>query len=193
MEEFLSMYDLSWIKSPEKIWSRKEILDRRECPIPKERGIYGWFFKEIPPIVPIENCVVKDNLVLLYVGISPTRRENKRTLYDRIVKCHFNGNASISTLRLSLGCLLADKLKIRLQKIGGKGRMSFGPGETTLSKWISEKAFVCCQVNSQPWNWEKTIISQISLPLNLTHNQAHPFYKKLKEIRDTARKEAKDK
>jgi len=184
------MCDLSWIKSPEKVWSRSELFDKRECAVPKDKGIYGWFFKEIPPFIPLENCVVRDNLTLLYVGICPSAPESKRTLFDRIVKCHFKGNAGISTLRLSLGCLLADKLKIHLECVGAKEPMTFGEGETILSDWMNENAFVSWQIYPRPWEWEKIVIDQIPLPLNLRHNQAHPFYKRLKEIRATAKKEA---
>jgi hypothetical protein len=52
------------------------------------------------------------------------------------------GNTSGSTLRLTLGCLLADDLGLKLRPVGRTGRLTWGPGEDTLSEWMSRNAFV---------------------------------------------------
>ena len=47
--------------SPHKLFSRSSVLDK-QCPVPKSRGLYAWFFKEIPPFVPTDGCIKKDKL-----------------------------------------------------------------------------------------------------------------------------------
>jgi hypothetical protein len=63
----------------------------------------------------VDGCIQFQDLYLLYVGISPRQpsksgKNNSQNLKARIFN-HFTGNAEGSTLRLSLGCLLSDKLK----------------------------------------------------------------------------------
>ena len=35
--------------TPERLYSRQEILSK-PSPIPEISGVYGWFFKDVPPI-----------------------------------------------------------------------------------------------------------------------------------------------
>ncbi len=96
---------------------------------------------------------------------------------------HYRGNASGSTLRLSLGCLLRDDLGIHLRRVGGSVRWTFGEGEKVLSKWMAENAFVTWVIVEQPWALENEIIKAINLPLNLQGNESHQFYPVLRAIR----------
>ncbi|MFG1711241.1 GIY-YIG nuclease family protein [Nonomuraea sp. M3C6] len=86
---------------PVKLWKATEVLTR-PSPVPAAAGIYGWYFAQPPhPSLPADR--------LLYVGIAPRRmanRASKQNLRSR-VRYHFRGNAEGSTLRLTLGCLLA--------------------------------------------------------------------------------------
>jgi hypothetical protein len=82
--------------SPHKVYTRLEVLDKN-CTIPNTRGLYAWFFKTIPPLVQVDNCIVKDNLTLLYAGISPKDENSKENIRKRI-KTHYRGNAEGSTL-----------------------------------------------------------------------------------------------
>jgi hypothetical protein len=59
------------------------------------------------------------------------------------------GNASGSTLRLSLGCLLSTTLGIQLCP-GPHGRMTFSAGEAKLSAWLHENAAVTWVVCPAP-------------------------------------------
>lgn len=43
-------------------------------PVPALNGIYFWWFKDIPPGVPIEGGITQDGYTLLYVGISPDKK-----------------------------------------------------------------------------------------------------------------------
>jgi hypothetical protein len=105
------------------------VLDRPSS-VPRLAGVYAWYFTEAPPGVPIEGCHCALDHTLLYVGIAPkeTRgaatKPSERTLHCRLSD-HFRGNAEGSTLRLTLGCLLSDKLGIQLRRVGGGRRFTF--------------------------------------------------------------------
>ena len=60
------------------------------------------------------------------------------------------GNAEGSTLRLTLGCLLAKTLEIELRRVGSGKRRTFADSESALSAWMGENAFVCWIETSQP-------------------------------------------
>jgi len=64
------------LTQPLKVYNRAEVLPR-DSPIPRFPGVSTWFFKEIPPIIPLEKCVEYDGLHLLYVGISPKKPQRK--------------------------------------------------------------------------------------------------------------------
>ena len=160
-----------------------------QCPVPRNAGVYGWYFRKPPRAVPTKGCVRDDSgAVLLYVGISPkkpprTGPRSRENLYRRI-RYHFRGNAAGSTLRLSLGCLLARELGIELRRVGSGGRKTFRfEGERRLSEWMRKNAFVRWLSTKRPWHAEEDLISVLSLPLNLAGNQTHPFHKKLSALR----------
>jgi hypothetical protein len=75
---------------------------------------------------------------MLYVGISPKaspkngKPPSRQTLRSR-VRYHYCGNAEGSTLRLTLGCLLAEKLCMDLRRVGSGKRRTFFHGERLLS------------------------------------------------------------
>jgi hypothetical protein len=91
------------LTSPQRVFWRSEVLTT-PCPVPKERGAYAWFFKEVPDGVPSDGCHQQNGLTLLYTGISPheafkpTTKQNLR----RRIHGHYRGNASGSTLRKTL-------------------------------------------------------------------------------------------
>jgi hypothetical protein len=63
------------LTQPAKLWSRSEVLTR-PCPVLAKPGIYAWYFKDVPPLVPVQGCVTWLGLTLLYVGISPSEPAN---------------------------------------------------------------------------------------------------------------------
>jgi GIY-YIG catalytic domain-containing protein len=176
------------LKSPCQLWGRSQVL-MRLCPEPQPNGIYAWYFKNIPIIVPTSECHEFKGLKLLYIGIAPAFAKSSATLRTRI-RTHLRGNASGSTLRLTLGCLLSEQLDLRLQPTGRTARLTFADGETILSDWLEENAFVTWAPFSRPWEVESTIIRRFSLPLNLQHNQGHPFYQQLSDIRSKCKQQA---
>jgi hypothetical protein len=181
---------------PTRVWARTEVLDPAR-PVPKEPGVYAWYFKAPPDGVPTVACHQWQGLTLLYVGIAPrqqlsaTGQPSRQRLAHR-VRYHYRGNAEGSTLRLTLGCLLANRLGIELRRVGSGRRMTFGPGESLLSEWMAENAMVTWQVSHQPWALEAELIQSVALPLNLDMNRAHPFHATLSGLRRIAKQRARE-
>ncbi len=185
-----------WLRSPSRLWTRAEVL-QTQCPVPTEPGVYGWFFRAIPPGVPTEGCVVVDGKTLLYVGICPSNgkpRKTPRHLRSRVRGEHFKSNAFGSTLRKTLGILLADELGFRLKRIESKkdpGKTKdlretlTNKGEQALDRWMAENTFVTWQVDPTPWVTELRLLREFRLPLNIDDN-AHPFAARLSVIRAEA-------
>jgi GIY-YIG catalytic domain-containing protein len=173
---------------PARLWSREEVLSR-PSPVPAAPGIYGWYFRDIPPRVPTDDCVDLDGMKLLYIGISPNgppKHRGKPSTQNlrRRIRTHYRGDASRSTLRLSLGCLLADILEIELRRHGALERLHFvKDGEGKLSTWMARNAFVVWHVHDAPWEVEASVIAKLSLPLNLKHNANHAFVRHISAIR----------
>ena len=143
-------------------------------PVPAVKGIYFWWFKEIPPGVPIEGCITQEGYTLLYVGISPDKKSkpNSRANLRQRIKTHYNGNAEGSTLRRTLGVLLATKSNFPLRRVGSGKRTTFThPGEQWLDQWMEKNAKVSWVADEEPWVLEETLITSTSLPLNLQGNK----------------------
>ena len=60
------------LERPPRLWTAAEVLAEK-CPIPREPGLYTWYFREVPQGVPVKDCIVVDGATLLYIGISPKR------------------------------------------------------------------------------------------------------------------------
>ena len=184
----------SILLDPPKVWSRSEALTSG-C-VPRAAGVYAWYFMSLPPLVPGQGCLVRHGLTLLYVGIAPKeppqngRKPSSQTLAKRI-RYHLRGNAYGSTLRLTLGCLLAEQLGIELRRVGSGGRLTFAQGESVLSDWMADNAFVCWVETPSPWELEAKLISNTCLPLNLDQNRTGAFYETLTLARDYQRRTAR--
>lgn len=171
------------------LWSPAEICSR-PSPAPRGPGIYSWFLEQVPPEVPQEGCVRHGSATLLYLGVAPSRPDSRSNVRKRL-RSHLRGNASGSTLRLSLGCLLAEDLRIQLRRVGRTQRLTFSEGESRLSAWLDENALIAWVEIAAPWRFEKELIGAVSLPLNLDLNQAHPFHERLHAVRREARAAAR--
>ncbi|KML26281.1 hypothetical protein VL10_01865 [Leclercia adecarboxylata] len=162
-------------------------------PVPAVKGIYFWWFKEIPPGVPIEGCITQEGYTLLYVGISPDKKSkpNSRANLRQRIKTHYNGNAEGSTLRRTLGVLLATKSNFPLRRVGSGKRTTFThPGEQWLDLWMEKNAKVSWVADEEPWVLEEMLITSTSLSLNLQGNN-HAFKPMLSAMRSKAMAEAK--
>jgi hypothetical protein len=94
-----------------------------------------------------------------------------------------------STLRLTLGCLLAEPLGIELRRVASGMRRTFAECEAKLSAWMEENAFVCWMETREPWTVETQLITSVCLPLNLDQNRSHPFHATLSALRATAKRQ----
>jgi len=95
---------------PNKLIQRHKIKEKHQN-IPADHGIYFWWIKNLPSKVPLSHCVRFEDYYLVYEGISPDKKgkpNSKATLKTRI-RTHYFGNAEGSTLRRTLGVLLADQ------------------------------------------------------------------------------------
>lgn len=177
------------LTNPERLWSRSELLVR-PSPVPTRAGIYAWYFRQPPPSVPTDRCHTLDGSTLMYVGISPKNGSSTQNLRKRIT-FHLRGNAEGSTLRLTLGVLLAHLSRSPLRRVGSGKRMTFThAGEQWLDDWLQTNARVCWFEHSAPWEIEAGVLQALSLPLNLQDNRHHSFSVKLSEMRRAARTEA---
>jgi hypothetical protein len=104
---------------------------------------------------------------------------------------HYTGNAAGSTLRLTLGCLLAGRLGIQLRRVGSGQRLTFAAGEAKLSAWMADNAFVTWVETERPWLAEQQLITSVNLPLNLDQNRQHDFHQQLTLVRADARMAAR--
>ena len=178
--------------------TRSEIASR-PCPVPPLAGAYGWWFNTIPGPIDASRCHQRDGLVLLYVGISPTRpftngKAASRQHLQKRIKYHYGGNAEGSTLRKTLGVLLAKDLNIELRRVGSGTRRTFtNAGEAVLHKWMEEHARVSWVPHTEPWLLEEELFTVLDLPLNLQGNSHNSFYPTLKRLRAEAEKNARDK
>jgi hypothetical protein len=172
---------------PEPFKAAADLWHDRAHP-PPTSGVYAWYFNVLPPEVLAAGSHVHGEWTLLYVGIAPSAPTGSSTLRKRL-RSHFRGDASRSTLRLTLGCLLGLELRRVLE--GSKSRMMFaGGGEPHLSEWIAEHARVSWITHATPWELEGDLISKVNLSLNVDRN-SHPFVPTLRALRDRAREHAR--
>jgi hypothetical protein len=182
--------DIACFLTPQRLWHRDEVL-QRPCPIPAVPGVYGWWFDRPPAVIDTTGCRTWQGLTLLYTGISPKRPPrngrppSKGQLRQRLTT-HYAGNAEGSTLRKTLGCLLADELGIELRRVGSGRRRTFVRGEQVLSDWMAEHAFVSIVEHPRPWELEDELIATLDVPLNLEGNSRNAFHAELTEVRRRA-------
>jgi hypothetical protein len=182
--------DVTRFLTPERLWRRDEVLSR-PCPVPALPGVYGWWFNRLPTPIDTSGCHEFDGFTLLYTGISPKappqngHPASKGQLRQRI-KTHYANNAEGSTLRKTLGCLLASELGIQLRRVGSGKRRTFIDGESRLSQWMGEHAFVSFVVHDRPWEFEDRLIRLLDVPLNLDGNSRNAFHPELTRIRREA-------
>ena len=160
--------------SHERLYTSAELAE-----VPREPGVYVWFFDEIPDGVPTGGCHVAEHGTARYVGIATV----KRTLRSRLQN-HFRGNASGSTLRLTLGCHLG----IALRRTGN--RLTFGDQEPVVSAWLAAHGRVACVADPAPERLERELLGSGRFPLNIKDNP-HPYAAKVSGLRAAARAAAR--
>ena len=84
-------------------------------------------------------------------SVLPKRASHHARLFGLGFDITTKANAEGSTLGLTLGCLLAERLGITLYRMGSGKRMTFCEGEDLLSGWMDDNAFVSWTVTPEPW------------------------------------------
>ena len=177
---------------PERLYAADEARSA-----PRRPGIYGWYFDTIPAGIDASSCHSQSGWYLLYCGISPNRpptngRSPSKAHIRQRIGTHLGGNASGSTLRLTLGCLLEGEIGTALRRVGSSGRFTFtNPGEQVLDRWLQSHARVCWAEHPSPWEPEHEMLqSGIPLPLNIDGNPCGAFKSTLSAVRAAARRRA---
>jgi len=143
---------LEFFKKPETLMKKAEI-EADESQEGASNGVYGWYFDEIPAMVPTDGCITRKGFTLLYVG------KGKR-LRDRILNMHFKGTHNVSTLRKSLRAVLS-------------------LDEDSLTEWMAKHARVAhivVPLKIGEINVEVQLIRDLPLPLNIDGNEDNPLY-----------------
>ena len=130
--------------------------------------MYGWWFRHLPAPIDVPGFARQGGHTFLYIGISPApppandRPPSRQNLRKRL-RQHYARTAAASTLRRTLGCLLADEFGLQLQHVRSSGRRTnFSSGEPVLSAWMAENAFVSWVVREKPWELEEALIGRLA-------------------------------
>jgi hypothetical protein len=156
-------------------------------PPPNSPGVYGWYFRKIPPYIPYKKTVYIRRRIkkwrLLYIG-------KGISLKKRILGFHSNGDADVSTLRLSLGCLFVKQLKLCLyikpSEVSDDSYYFGDKGEEKISEWMKNNARVSWIQTPNYGCLEDSVIERYVLPLNIK-GSPNPF-KPLKNLRIALKK-----
>ena len=176
---------LEKLRKPERLYSYSDVIGRHSV-VPKKAGIYGVYFKEIPPLVPTDGCVVKEGKTLLYVGKSNLGKT--ANLRERI-RQHYKSKARSSTLRKSLGVLLygKDPTPFRIVSEIEFDKYSLTPEyEKGLSAWMEKNVFIVWVEHESPSDVENDIIQFCCFPLNIKDNGGCTFSCELQDMRNIA-------
>jgi len=152
---------IEYFKHPDAVFTLTEIIENQKI-IPKEKGVYGWYFNTLPPYVPKQSYYKVGTCMLLYIGIAGKNKKSKGNLRSRIYTDHINGNAYGSTLRRALGSLLRSDLNLIPHKKGKESSKGFyfGEGENTLRNWLISNAKVAWIVDDNPLQIEDSILDK---------------------------------
>ena len=113
---------------------------------------------------------------LLYVGA--TLDSLRRRALQHVV-----GDSRSSSLRMTVGALLANDLDLEPVGDGSRTYFNFGDGERRLTSWLCAHTRVAVHPSSQPFVLEKALLREHFIPFNLSERKRHPFSKYLMALR----------
>jgi hypothetical protein len=179
------------ITLPTRLFSRAEVR-QRPSPVPASSGVCFWYFRDIPSVVPTDDCQTLNGCTLLYLAIAPVKPKNPSVTLLSCIRRNYRGQLEGSSFRKTLGILLEDKSGFPLLRVGsGQGTTLTPAGERWLDKWMEENVFVGWAEHPEPWTIEYELLLKLSLPLNISHNGHHSFASSLKEMRLDALRRAR--
>jgi hypothetical protein len=179
------------ITLPTRLFSRAEVR-QRPSPVPASSGVCFWYFREIPSVVPTDDCQTLNGCTLLYLAIAPVKPKNPSVTLLSCIRRNYRARLDGSSLRRTLGVLLEAKSGFPLLRVGsGKGTTLTPAGERWLDDWMDENVFVGWAEHPEPWTIEYELLLKLSLPLNISHNEHDPFASVLRQIRFDALQRAR--
>lgn len=164
----------------------RDILRDRSI-VPDRRGLYGWWFRDGIPGVPLSGTLTSSGYHLLYVGIAPrapsrSGSESRSTLSRRICRNHLGSRLASSTLRRSLACLLRDQFRLDIS-VKAKKLVMPKTHEAALTQWMAEFAAPTLLPDEVPWHLEDQLLAHgPALPLNIK-GASHEFRAELSSRR----------
>ena len=145
--------------------SRNQIITSN---LPKSSGVYFWYVNQKGADllgIDISECHVKGGYYLVYIGLA-------KSIHQRLDWHCFDKHSSstiksgfLSTLRQTLSALLVGNMV---------------DAEEIVNNFMSNYMMVEYETRLDYIDYEKNLILQHNLPLNLKNNKNHPFYKTLK-------------
>jgi hypothetical protein len=162
---------------------------------PHNTGIYFWWFglstldaivtPEMREALHIQTAQLTSNrYALLYVG-----KAADQTLFERTVNKHLGRSAHVSTLRHSLGSLIANRLDLPRCETAKAGKFAVeGPQdlERRITDFLHLNAMLSWVTSTTPTDLERQLLgdyNRLSLPLNIAGNRSHPFCRTLCSLR----------
>ena len=147
-------------------------------------GVYGIFFDSGQLLLEKAGYLEfdggfpysRDGYDLLYVGATGG------TLRHRAIQ-HLVGNSRTSSLRMTVGAILADELILDPVADGSHCYFDFGDGEARLSAWLTSYTKVAVVPCDAPFVEELALLRTVPLPLNISERKRHRFSKYLMTLR----------
>jgi hypothetical protein len=160
---------LAHLRSSPRLTSRSEFFSANN-PVPEADGIYGIFVDDVLPGIDTSKCLCVDGRVLVYVGAGRGRPSSKRSSMLRgRFEDHFTNIAEFSTVRFSLGVLLANQIGTELRFTGTDTMVFANGGERRLDEWMERHFHLTWLPVEKPWEVEKVVLkSDLCLPLNIS-------------------------
>ena len=118
----------------------------------------------------------RDGFDLLYVGATAD------SLRLRAMQ-HVVGDSRSSSLRMTVGALVADDLNLDPVGDGSRTYFNFGDGERRLTEWLCAHTRVAVHVTDQPFVFEKALLRSLAVPFNISDRKRHPYSKYLMNLR----------
>ena len=126
-------------------------------------GVYSWWVDEQGAADLTAGLGLPVAPGLIYAGLAGATRSggapSKNTLWERIVTMHLGGNHEFSTLRLSLGAILASAYELP------------GIDEAELTRWMYAHLSVVTVVVADAYSLgllETSVLAELDPPLNLS-------------------------
>ncbi|MCE9614859.1 MAG: hypothetical protein K8T26_11320 [Lentisphaerae bacterium] len=161
--------------------------------VPDANGIYFWFFRDLEELLPeallrglVQAAVPRSgDHWCCYVGLAAGQ-----TIHTRILEKHLGDNAHVSTLRHTIGSLLATVHGVTRESNPVGGFWAIAPSfsiENRITKFLLANGKLSWQVTNTSAATEKEVLANQNfvLPLN---NQCHghnPIRRLIRNIRVT--------